>query len=99
MDIDDEIRESHRSILNRIYSAFESIHRYVSDLNGFLQDLSEGIFIQRTLENMFLNADGKQLMVRFISAFAHEKLLFMLRSIYFTKNYFSVLMSSTRESF
>lgn len=62
MDIDDEIRESHRSILGRIYSAFESIHRYVSDLNGFLQDLNEGTFIQRTLENMFLNEDGKQLM-------------------------------------
>lgn len=69
MDIDDEIRESHRSILSRIYSAFESIHRYVSDLNGFLQDLNEGIFIQRTLENMFLNADGKQLMVRFMSPY------------------------------
>ena len=64
MDIDDEIRESHRNILGRIYSVFESIHRYVSDLNGFLQDLNEGTFIQRTLENMFQNEDGKQLMVR-----------------------------------
>ncbi|KAG0724668.1 WASH complex subunit 5 [Chionoecetes opilio] len=62
MDIDDELRESHRSILGRIYSVFESIHRYVSDLNSFLQDLHEGTFIQRTLENMFLNEDGKQLM-------------------------------------
>ncbi|XP_042234662.1 WASH complex subunit 5-like isoform X2 [Homarus americanus] len=61
-DIDDEIRESHSSILDRIYAVFESIHRYVTDLNSFLQDLSEGTFIQRTLENMFTNEDGKQLM-------------------------------------
>nr|XP_053642494.1 LOW QUALITY PROTEIN: WASH complex subunit 5-like [Cherax quadricarinatus] len=62
LDIDDEIRESHSNILSRIYAVFESIHRYVTDLNGFLQDLGEGIFIQRTLENMFTNEDGKQLM-------------------------------------
>ncbi|KAK3865433.1 hypothetical protein Pcinc_028961 [Petrolisthes cinctipes] len=62
LDIDDEIRESHSSIVARLYSAFESIHRYVTDLNSFLQDLNEGTFIQRTLENMFTNADGKQLM-------------------------------------
>ncbi|XP_071514464.1 WASH complex subunit 5 isoform X1 [Panulirus ornatus] len=62
LDIDDEIRESHSSILGRIYAAFESIHRYVTDLNNFLQDLSEGTFIQRTLENIFTNEDGKQLM-------------------------------------
>nr|XP_045581537.1 WASH complex subunit 5-like [Procambarus clarkii]XP_045581547.1 WASH complex subunit 5-like [Procambarus clarkii]XP_045581556.1 WASH complex subunit 5-like [Procambarus clarkii] len=62
LDIDDEIRESHSNILGRIYAVFESIHRYVTDLISFLQDLSEGTFIQRTLENMFTNEDGKQLM-------------------------------------
>lgn len=63
-DIDDEIRENQSSIIERIYAAFESIHRYVTDLNSFLQDLNEGTFIQRTLENVFTNEDGKQLMVR-----------------------------------
>lgn len=61
-DIDDEIRENHSSIIERIYAVFESIHRYVTDLNSFLQDLNEGTFIQRTLENVFTNEDGKQLM-------------------------------------
>lgn len=60
--IDDEIRESHLSIISRIYSAFESIQRYVTELNSFLQDLAEGSFIQRTMENTFANEDGKQLM-------------------------------------
>lgn len=61
-DIDDEIRESHSSITGRIYSAFESIHRYVTELNTYLQDLNEGLYIQRTLENVFTDEDGKQLM-------------------------------------
>ena len=64
-DIDDEIRESHSGITSRIYSAFESIQRYVTELNHYLQDLSEGLFIQRTMENIFTDEDGKQLMVSY----------------------------------
>ncbi len=50
-------------ILTRFYKAFESIHRYVIDLNRFLEDLEEGVYIQQTLENVLLNEDGKQLLV------------------------------------
>ncbi|KAK7066277.1 hypothetical protein SK128_025439 [Halocaridina rubra] len=61
-DLDDEIRESHSSIVGRIYSAFESIHRYVTELICYIQDLNEGMYIQRTVENVFTDEDGKQLM-------------------------------------
>ena len=30
----------------------------------FLEDLEEGVYIQQTLENVLLNEDGKQLLVR-----------------------------------
>jgi len=40
----------------------ESVHRYVSDFNRYLEDLEEGIFIQQTMETVLLNEDGKQLM-------------------------------------
>jgi len=43
---------------------FESIHRYVTDLNKYLEDLEEGVYIQQTLENVLFNEDGKQLLVR-----------------------------------
>ena len=32
-DLDDEFRENHIDMLSRFYLAFESIHKYVSDLN------------------------------------------------------------------
>jgi hypothetical protein len=51
-------------ILTRFYKAFESIHRYVIDLNRFLEDLEEGVYIQQTLENVLLTEEGKQLLVR-----------------------------------
>ena len=62
-DRDEEFRENHLEILTRFYKVFESIHKYVIDLNRFLEDLDEGIFIQQTLENVLFNEDGKQLLV------------------------------------
>ena len=62
-DRDEAFRENHLEILTRFYKAFESIHRYVIDLNRFLEDLEEGVYIQQTLENVLLNQDGKQLLV------------------------------------
>jgi len=41
----------------------ESVHKYVLDLNIFLNDLEEGIYIQQSLESVMLSDEGKQLMV------------------------------------
>ena len=57
------MRKNYTEILTRFYLAFESVHKYVSDLNMFLHDLDEGIYIQQTLEIILLNDEGKQLMV------------------------------------
>ncbi|PIK50592.1 putative WASH complex subunit strumpellin [Apostichopus japonicus] len=46
-DLDEAFRENHMDILRRFYLAFESIHKYISDLNRFLEDLDEGVFIQQ----------------------------------------------------
>lgn len=61
-DRDEELRENYIDILTRFYLAFESIHKYTIDLNRFLEDLDEGIFIQQSLESVLVNDDGKQLM-------------------------------------
>lgn len=63
-DLDEEIRENNLDIITRFYLAFESIHKYVIDLNRFLEDLEEGLYIQQTLESVLEAEEGKQLMVR-----------------------------------
>ena len=60
---DEELKESHVELLSRFYKLFESVHRYFIDLNSFLQDLDDGRFIQTSLESVFLDMDGKQLLV------------------------------------
>uniref|UniRef100_A0A665TGR1 WASH complex subunit 5 n=1 Tax=Echeneis naucrates TaxID=173247 RepID=A0A665TGR1_ECHNA len=61
-DLDEEFRENNTEILSRFYLAFESVHKYIVDLNRYLDDLHEGVYIQQTLETVLLNEDGKQLL-------------------------------------
>lgn len=62
-DLDEEFRENYLETITRFYLAFESIHTYISDLNHFIEDLDEGMYIQQSVENVFLDFEGKQLMV------------------------------------
>ncbi|KAM9198615.1 WASH complex subunit 5 isoform 2-T2 [Dugong dugon] len=61
-DLDDEFRENNIEIVTRFYLAFQSVHKYIVDLNRYLDDLNEGVYIQQTLETVLLNEDGKQLL-------------------------------------
>ncbi|XP_047110859.1 LOW QUALITY PROTEIN: WASH complex subunit 5 [Schistocerca piceifrons] len=61
-DLDEEFRENYTEILTRFYLTFESIHKYVTDLNHFLEELEEGIYIQQTLEGVLLDEEGRQLL-------------------------------------
>jgi WASH complex subunit strumpellin len=50
-------------IINQFYFLFENVYKYVRDLNEYLDELEEGIYIQHTLETMFISEEGKQLLV------------------------------------
>ena len=41
---------------------FESVHKYVAQLIGYLEDLNDGLYVQQTLDNVFRLDDGKQLL-------------------------------------
>lgn len=60
-DLDTEFRENHLDILKRFYLLFESVYKYITDFNRYLEELEEGVFIQLTLDAVMLNTDGKQL--------------------------------------
>lgn len=56
-------RDKYFEILNRFYLTFESIYQYAVTLNSFVKDLSNGVYIQQTLETIFQDVEGKQLLV------------------------------------
>jgi WASH complex subunit strumpellin len=61
-DLDEEFRDVHMAILERFWKLFESIYRYITDFNSFVDDVNEGIFVSHTVESILEDTDGKQLM-------------------------------------
>lgn len=62
-ELDDVFRDKYFEILHRFYLAFESIYQYAITLNSFVKDLNSGVYIQQTLETIFQDVEGKQLLV------------------------------------
>ena len=61
-DLDEELRESNMEIVERFYRMFESVYKYIVDLNRYLEDVDEGVYIQMRLEDLLVNDAGKQLL-------------------------------------
>lgn len=78
-ELDEEFRENHLPLLERFYSLFESIHKYITDWLGYLEELSEGTFVQHTTEGVLLDVEGKQLMAEALYLYGCMLLLMDLR--------------------
>ena len=61
-ETDEELRNSFSDIISRFYLAFESIHKYVTDLNLYVDELGDGIYINQSIDSIMLNEEGRQLM-------------------------------------
>lgn len=61
-DLDAEFRDNHIQIIERFYLAFKSIHTYVCELNHYIEELNDGIYLHQTLETVFADMEGRQLL-------------------------------------
>ncbi|ERL87541.1 hypothetical protein D910_04932 [Dendroctonus ponderosae] len=61
-ELDEEFRDNYIEIIKRFYLLFESIHTYITDLNHYVEELEEGVYIHQSLEIVFQDAEGKQLL-------------------------------------
>ncbi|XP_001600214.3 WASH complex subunit 5 [Nasonia vitripennis] len=60
-ELDEELRNNFSEILLRFYLGFESLHKYITDLNSYIDELEDGAYIQQSIESIILNEEGKQL--------------------------------------
>ncbi|TRY73510.1 hypothetical protein TCAL_01553 [Tigriopus californicus] len=60
--LDMDLKETYGDLLARFYRLFQSIQRYTVDLKQFLEDLEDGAYIQQSVETVFQDPDGKQLL-------------------------------------
>uniref|UniRef100_A0A1B6MUI7 WASH complex subunit strumpellin n=2 Tax=Graphocephala atropunctata TaxID=36148 RepID=A0A1B6MUI7_9HEMI len=68
-DLDEELRDNHIDLLTRFYVAFESIQKFATDINSYIEDLEDGVYIQQTLESVFISEDGRQLLCEAVYLF------------------------------
>jgi WASH complex subunit strumpellin len=62
VDLDEEFRETHLVLLERFYKLFESIYLYYRDFSTYLEEMTEGVYVQHTIEGVLVDVEGKQLM-------------------------------------
>ena len=62
LELDQEFQESHSAILVRFYMLFESIWRYQADLAKYIDDVQSGFYIQHSLDDIFMEVEGRQLL-------------------------------------
>jgi WASH complex subunit strumpellin len=62
VDLDEDFATNHLPLLERFFALFLSVYRYRKDLDRYLADLEEGVFIQHTFEGVLFQTDGKQLL-------------------------------------
>ncbi|XP_022909938.2 WASH complex subunit 5 [Onthophagus taurus] len=61
-DLDGEFRDNHIQIIQRFYLVFKSIHTYVTDLIHYIDELNDGMYLHQSLESVFSDVEGRQLM-------------------------------------
>ena len=75
LDLDQEFQENHSEILLRFYKVFESIWKYQADVAKYIDDVMGGFYIQHSLDNIFQEVEGKQLLCEAVYLFGVMLLL------------------------
>lgn len=79
LDLDIEFQENHTDILDRFYNLFESIWKYQADCRKFIDDVTNGFYIQHSVETILENTDGRQLLCE--SVYLYGVMLLLLEDL------------------
>lgn len=63
---DDDFRQTHFDLLDRFFKLFRGVYGYVMEMNRFIEEIREGIYISQTLESILVSNDGKQLLCEIV---------------------------------
>ncbi|KAI5713146.1 hypothetical protein M8J75_014032 [Diaphorina citri] len=61
-ELDEKIRDTYLEILVRFYVVFENIYKFAINLNQYVENLENNVYIQESIESVFLDEEGCQLM-------------------------------------
>jgi WASH complex subunit strumpellin len=61
-NIDEEFRENYIEILERFYLLFYSIYQFITDLETYVEQVNDGIYVQHTLETILMSKEIRHLL-------------------------------------
>jgi len=61
-NLDEEFRENYIEILERFYLLFYSIYQYITDLETYVEQVNDGIYVQHTLETILMSKEIRHLL-------------------------------------
>lgn len=79
VDLDEEFRENHMQLLERFYTLFDSIYKYIENFCSYIHDMHKGAFLQHTVEGVLMDPEGKQLMCEALYLYGCMLLLMDMR--------------------
>lgn len=59
---DEEFRDTHMELLERFFKLFRGVHGYLVELNRYIEDIQEGLYISYSIESILAHPTGKQLL-------------------------------------
>lgn len=59
---DEEFCNNYIDILTRFYLTFESVQRYASDLNNFVQEIDDDLHVGQSFDNLLSDVENRQLL-------------------------------------
>ena len=62
LDLDNDFQENYGEILERFYALFESVWKYQGELGKYIDDVTNGFYIQHSIDNILQDTNGKQLL-------------------------------------
>lgn len=57
------MKENNLEVINQFYFLFKNVYKYIHDLNEYLDEVEEGVYIQHSIETILQTIEGKQLLV------------------------------------
>ena len=75
LELDETFKESYLDLIKRYYALFENIFQYYQQITSFMNDITDGKYIEFTMEVIIADKDGKKLLVEMMHHYASMLLL------------------------
>jgi WASH complex subunit strumpellin len=56
-NLDEEFRENYLEIFERFFKLFYSIYQYITDLETYIEQVKQGVYVQHTIETILMSKD------------------------------------------